>query len=105
MRLTDLSIKRLRVPETGRVTYTDDTVSGFGVRVTASGVKTFTLMYGRNRKRVTIDVGQDQVKQRRHAASAQQASTEDALRGLVERRERGELTEDEFETQKRQLLS
>jgi integrase len=54
MRLTDLSIKRLRVPETGRVTYTDDTVSGFGVRVTASGVKTFTLMYGRNRKRVTI---------------------------------------------------
>jgi hypothetical protein len=58
-----------------------------------------------NRKRVTIDVGQDQVKQRRHAASAQQASTEDALRGLVERRERGELTEDEFETQKRQLLS
>jgi hypothetical protein len=58
-----------------------------------------------NRKRVTIDVGQDQVKQRRHAASAKQASTEDALRGLVERRERGEFTEDEFETQKRQLLS
>jgi len=58
-----------------------------------------------NRKRVTIDVGQDQVKQRRHAARAQQASTEDALRGLAERRERGELTEDEFEAQKQQLLS
>jgi hypothetical protein len=57
-----------------------------------------------NRKRVTIDVGQDQVKQRRHAARAQEASTEDGLRALVERRERGELTEDEFETQKRQLL-
>lgn len=54
MRLTDLSIKRLRVPEKGRVTYTDDTLPGFGVRVTATGVKTFTLMYGRNRKRVTI---------------------------------------------------
>jgi len=57
-----------------------------------------------NRKRVTIDVGQDTVKQRRHAARAKQASTEGALRELVERRERGELTEDEFEAQKRQLL-
>jgi hypothetical protein len=57
-----------------------------------------------NRKRVTIDVGQDQVKQRRHAARAHEASTEDSLRDLVERRERGELTEDEFEAQKRQLL-
>ena len=57
-----------------------------------------------NRKRVTIDVGQGQVKARRHAARAQQASTEDALRTLVERRERGELTDDEFEAQKRQLL-
>ena len=54
MRLTDLSIKRLRVPVNGRVTYTDDTLPGFSVRVTASGVKTFTLMYGRNRKRITI---------------------------------------------------
>ena len=57
-----------------------------------------------NRKRVTIDVGQDTVKQRRHAARDKQASTEGALRDLVERRERGELTEDEFEAQKRQLL-
>jgi integrase len=54
LRLTDLSIKKLRVPENGRVTYTDDTLSGFGIRVTARGVKTFTLMYGRKRKRVTI---------------------------------------------------
>jgi hypothetical protein len=58
-----------------------------------------------NRKRVTIDVGQDQVKQRRHAARAQQVSTEDALRDLAERRERGQLTEDEFEAQKQKLLS
>lgn len=57
-----------------------------------------------NRKRVTIDVGQSLVKQRRHEARAHEASTEDALRGLAERRERGELTDDEFEVQKRQLL-
>jgi integrase len=54
LKLTDLSLKRLRVPENGRVTCVDDTLPGFGVRVTASGVKTFTLMYGRSRKRVTI---------------------------------------------------
>ncbi len=54
MRLTDLTIKRLGVPEKGRVTYTDDALPGFGIRVTASGLKTFTLMMGRSRKRVTI---------------------------------------------------
>jgi hypothetical protein len=57
-----------------------------------------------NRKRVTIDVGQDQVKQRRHASRAQAESQEQSLRELAERRERGELTDEEFETQKRQLL-
>jgi hypothetical protein len=58
-----------------------------------------------NKKRVTIDVGQGHKKERRQAAQAQQVSQEDALRTLVERHERGELTDDEFETQKRQLLS
>jgi hypothetical protein len=57
-----------------------------------------------NRKRVTIDVGQDQVKQRRQAGRAQAKSNEDALRDLAERRERGEITDDQFETQKSQLL-
>jgi len=57
-----------------------------------------------NRKRVTIDVGQLGRKERRHAAAAQQSSTEDQLRQLVERRERGELTNDEYESQKQTLL-
>jgi len=57
-----------------------------------------------NRKRVTIDVGQALVKQRRQEARAHAASTEDALRDLAERRERGELTDDEFDAQKRLLL-
>ena len=57
-----------------------------------------------NRKRVTIDVGQDRVKERQQTARDQQTSTEDTLRDLAERRERGEITAEEFETQKSQLL-
>jgi uncharacterized membrane protein len=57
-----------------------------------------------NHKRVTIDVGQTGVKQRREDRQAKQSSTEDGLRHLAERRERGEITDSEFETQKSQLL-
>lgn len=54
MNLTDLSVKRLRVADSGRATYYDDAVPGFGVRVSASGAKSFVLLVGRTRKRVTI---------------------------------------------------
>jgi len=54
MRLTDLSVKRLLVPQKGRVTYNDDSVPGFGVRVSSRGVRSFILVVGRNRKRITI---------------------------------------------------
>jgi integrase len=54
MNLTDLSVKRLRVNVNGRTTYNDDVVPGFGVRVSANGVKTFAVVVGRNRKRITI---------------------------------------------------
>lgn len=54
MHLTDLSIKRLRVPEKGQCTYVDEAVPGFGVRVSAGGSKAFVLVYGRARRRVTI---------------------------------------------------
>lgn len=54
MRITDLSLKKLKAPKTGRTTYNDDTLPGFGVRVSASGAKSFVLLVGRSRKRVTI---------------------------------------------------
>jgi hypothetical protein len=57
-----------------------------------------------NRKRVTIDVGQGQVKGRRRAARAKADSTENALRELAEQHERGELSDEQFESQKDQVL-
>ena len=58
-----------------------------------------------NRRRVTIDVGQGQVKMRRRAARAKADKQENALRELAERHEQGKLTDEEFESQKNQLLS
>lgn len=54
MNLTDHTLKRLRVETAKRITYSDDALPGFGVRVTAKGAKTFVLLVGRQRKRITI---------------------------------------------------
>lgn len=54
MRLTDISLKTLQPPVKGQVTYTDDTLPGFGVRISQGGVKSFVVVHGRNRKRTTI---------------------------------------------------
>ena len=54
MRLTEISIKNLQAPAMGQTTYSDDLVPGFGVRVSQGGVRSFVLVYGRNRKRVTL---------------------------------------------------
>jgi hypothetical protein len=54
MHLTDITIKALKPPPSGQVTYTDDSLPGFGVRVSQGGVKSFVVVYGRSRRRVTI---------------------------------------------------
>lgn len=51
MRLTDLQIQKLPIPEKGQKTYWED---GFGVRVSQGGSKTFVLMHGTDRKLTTI---------------------------------------------------
>ena len=55
MRLTDLQIQRLK-PETDtkQKTYFDDTVKGFGLRVSVGGAKTFVVMYGKRRRLETL---------------------------------------------------
>lgn len=54
MRLTDLQIRKLKSPKSGQKTYFDDTLSGFGVRVSQGGTKSFVVLLGKSRKRKTI---------------------------------------------------
>ena len=52
--LTDISIRALKPPDQGQVTYWDKSLTGFGVRVSQGGAKTFVLVYGANRRRTSI---------------------------------------------------
>lgn len=52
--LTDLSIKRLPIPEKGQVIYFDANTPNFGVRVSQGGTKTFLAILGRQRRKRTI---------------------------------------------------
>ncbi|TFH72373.1 site-specific integrase [Gammaproteobacteria bacterium LSUCC0112] len=53
VQLTDISIRHLK-PSEAQVTYYDASLHGFGVRVSPGGTMTYTLVYGANRKRVTL---------------------------------------------------
>jgi integrase len=52
--LSDRTVAALKPPERGQRDYTDDALPGFSVRVSQGGTKTFTLVYGAPRKRVTL---------------------------------------------------
>jgi len=43
--LTQLAVDRLRPPATGRLEYWDTHLSGFGLRISASGAKSWMVMY------------------------------------------------------------
>lgn len=71
MQLTDISIRSLKAPETGQITHFDDTLRGFGVRVSPGGTKTFVLLVGKARRRKTIGrVGIISLKDARKKAKA-----------------------------------
>lgn len=52
--LTDIAIKNLPLPALGQVTYTDEALPGFGVRVSPAGIRAFVLVHGKNRTRTTL---------------------------------------------------
>ena len=52
--LTELSVRALKAPRNGQVTYWDKSIPGFGIRVSQGGTKTFTLVHGYRRERVSI---------------------------------------------------
>lgn len=54
MRLTDISIKSLAAPATGVIYYSDDVLTGFGVRVSQGGTKSYVLTHGTRRQKETI---------------------------------------------------
>src|ERR1041384_1071725 len=54
MRLSDLTVRSLPIPERGQKTHWDEAVKGFGVRVSQGGTRTFVLMHGRSRQLTTI---------------------------------------------------
>lgn len=54
MLLTEISIKALLPPPQGQRIYKDDTVTGFGVRVSQGGSKSYVLTVGKARSTLTI---------------------------------------------------
>ncbi len=54
MRLEDTTIRSLPAPPSGQKFYRDDTLKGFGCRVSQAGTKTFVLVHGRGRNTITI---------------------------------------------------
>jgi integrase len=53
MLLTDISVRALKPTDRQR-TYFDDSIGGFGLRVSPGGTKTFVLIHGRSRTRTTL---------------------------------------------------
>lgn len=54
MRLTAVTIDHVKAPKEGQKTYFDDTLPGFGLRVSQGGAKSFVVMYGKTRKLKTL---------------------------------------------------
>src|SRR5437588_10502504 len=57
IRLTQLAAEKLTAPPTGRSVYWDRHLPGFGVRITASGAKSWVAMYRVSGKPVMETIG------------------------------------------------
>ncbi len=53
LHLTDIAVRKLRLPERGQVTYWDETMPGFGIRCSQKS-KSFVVMFGKRRRLKTV---------------------------------------------------
>ncbi len=53
LRLTDIAVRKLSLPERGQVTYWDETTPGFGIRCSQKS-KSFVVMFGERRRLKTV---------------------------------------------------
>lgn len=83
IKLSNVMIRNLPLPEKGQVTHWDVGLPGFGVRVSQGGTKTFIVIHGPMRKRFTIGrYGPITLKQARDEAKKLQAGL---TLGMVEK--------------------
>src|SRR5690242_9338875 len=54
MSLSDRAVAALKPPDKGQKLYSDASIPGFGVRISQGGTKTFVLVVGDARRRITI---------------------------------------------------
>jgi integrase len=54
MKLTDMTIRTLPTPEKSQRIYYDESILGFGCRVSQGGTRSFVVMHGRSRRITTI---------------------------------------------------
>jgi integrase len=54
MRLTDIAIRALSAPAKGQIKVADDSLHGFGIRVSQGGTKTFFLQVGSDRRFMSL---------------------------------------------------
>jgi len=82
--LTDISVKALTAPAKGQTTYWDASHTGFGLRISQGGTKTFVVVHGVERRRFTIGrYPTISLKQARDKAKELQAGL---TLGLIEKR-------------------
>jgi hypothetical protein len=55
--LTDVSVRALQPPEKGQKTYWDSSLSGFGIRISQGGAKTWIVLDPRSKIRTQDTIG------------------------------------------------
>ncbi|NOZ31806.1 MAG: integrase arm-type DNA-binding domain-containing protein, partial [Alphaproteobacteria bacterium] len=86
LQLTDPTIRALKVPPSGQVTYWDNKLPGFGCRISQGGQKTFVVMYGPRELRRRKVVGKYPVQSLKDARDEAKMVMAEITLGIIEAR-------------------